>query len=66
MLLNCLHCGKSISNRKDFCPYCNYEIPVHLQEMKRQPGGIKKGVLKDHLSNVVARNPHKDSLKKEL
>ncbi len=25
MIFNCESCGKSISNKKDFCPYCKCE-----------------------------------------
>ncbi len=53
MLMNCLHCGKAISNRKEFCPYCRYEIPAHLQEMNRQPGGLKKSLLKQGYSGTI-------------
>ncbi|EKD63300.1 MAG: hypothetical protein ACD_51C00299G0003 [uncultured bacterium] len=53
MLINCLSCGKTVSNRKDFCPYCTHEIPLHIQEMERGRGVLKKSLLNQTYKGTI-------------
>ncbi|MFH1299105.1 MAG: hypothetical protein ABII07_04745 [Patescibacteria group bacterium] len=53
MLLNCLKCGKSISSKKELCPYCRHEIPMSLQEETRKHGSIKGAVLKGNYKGTI-------------
>ncbi|HAU39950.1 TPA: hypothetical protein DCW56_03355 [Candidatus Peregrinibacteria bacterium] len=52
MLLNCLNCGKSVSNRKEFCPYCRHEIPVYLQET-RQQRSLTRSLIKTNCKGTI-------------
>lgn len=46
MIFNCHKCAKSISTKKDLCPYCKADISeigllVEKAAMSREHGGLK-------------------------
>jgi hypothetical protein len=57
MIFNCESCGKSISSKKDFCPYCKCDTAeFSLTLEKRKLFGIKSlsGNLKEKIRGTFA------------
>jgi hypothetical protein len=57
MIFNCDSCGKSISSKKDHCPYCKTEtLEFSLMLEKKKIYGEKSltGMLKERLRGTFA------------
>lgn len=57
MLLNCIHCGKTVSSNMDNCPYCKLALASTKKRYMpiEKPKGFKEN-LKSTLSYYIANS----------